>query len=146
MKMKRIIAILLVAVFVTTVTSIAVSAVRDNFNPTGSWGPISIRNYNTAYIGQFTAGSTAGKADGALDGVNDAKAGATANDGLYAKYHKSAAGIIQAQSLGAIDGWNDGIDSTYSAAYDTAFSNVQSVSPGQPGAPNSFGIRKTPTA
>ena len=136
MKMKRIIAILLVAIFVTTVTSIAVSAVNDNFNPSGTWGPNSIANYNAAYAQQYTVGASAGQIDGANDGKSDAQSGLTANDGHSANHHKSTTALA-AQALGTIDGWNDGIDSTYSTAYDTAYSNVQSLPTGNPGGVNS---------
>lgn len=129
--MKRTIAILLVAFFITTVTSIAVSALQDNRN--SAWGPITTGNYITAYNTEFPLGSAAGTADGTSDGANDAKTGLAPIDTQTAKHHHSATGIIVPQTLGKIDGWNDGIDSTYSAAYDTAYSKVQAIPTGTPG-------------
>jgi hypothetical protein len=142
-QIEKTLAVLFIFLFLITGTSIVVSADQDNFNPNGTWGPNSIANYNAAYKQQHNAGAHAGQIDGKKDGTSDAQSGLNPNDGNSANYHKSTT-AISAQALGTIDGWNDGIDSTYSKAYDTAYNKIVSLPPDSPNGPNAHSHHRLP--
>lgn len=122
---KETFGVLLVVLFLSTVMSISATALKDNSDPDGTWGSHSIANYNAAWS-QFTNEQTAGQTDGPFDGTADAQNGLNPNDTNSTNYHKSTTSLA-AQALGTIDGWTDGIDSTYSTASGNAYQSVSSI-------------------
>jgi hypothetical protein len=114
---KKTVGILLLVLTVASLTAVAVSATKDNFDP--SWGPNSQNAYNSAYSTFHTTGEKIGAADGTKDGDHDCQFGLDdAPDS--SKYHRSTS-ATNAQALGKIDGFNDGLDEAYNTAYENAY-------------------------
>jgi hypothetical protein len=84
-RIKKSLAILLLACFVISVTASAVSANKDHFN--ANWGINSQNAYNNAYSGQVNSGKLKGVSDGFKSGFADCRNGLDNNGGDSSKGH-----------------------------------------------------------
>jgi hypothetical protein len=116
-KIKKTLGILLLFLFIVSLTVEAISANRDHFDP--SWGQNTISAYEKEYNMSTGNGAIVGMYDGISDGDLDCRHGLDdAPDS--SKYHKTTTSK-SAQSLGKIDGFNDGFDKWYDHFYDNAY-------------------------
>lgn len=113
-RIKKSLAILLVVLFLATVTSMTVSATFDRFDP--AWNQQRINAYNAGHNSQVVNGQNAGFFYGVQDGRRDCRNGqpAAGNSRIHYKFAPPGAA---ARTLGQVDGYNDGIEIFYDFGY-----------------------------